>query len=239
MASGHRSWIRSLGAAAVVVIADYILVLTDCIIAGRVIGEAALGAMNLLMPAFSVVAFFAWLLGSGVSATYIRAVRKGDGRHAADELAFLPYAMHAVRISDGRHVALAPPTDDGYRYTELVTEPRVTHGEDAGQLYLVWGIVDDAGFSHDELERAEGDSGAFTFVAKVRRETHNGVPLVCMRYEDLGLKDHTRYRYRIRHVFRDGRKGPWSKPFGGLTRESSVSVSADRRLLECGWKVGF
>lgn len=151
---------------------------------------------------------------------------------AADGLAFLPYAMHAVRISDGRRVAVAPPTDDGSRYTELVTEPRVTHGEDAGQMYLVWGIVDDAGFDYDELERAEGDSDTFAFVAKVRRETHNGVPFVCMRYEDLGLKDHTRYRYRIRHVFRDGRKGPWSKPFGGLTRESSISVSTDRRMLE-------
>ena len=84
MIPGHRSFIRSLGAAAVIVIADYLLVLTDCIIAGRVIGEAALGAMNLLMPAFSAVMFFAWLLGSGMSATYLRAVHKGDGRHAAE-----------------------------------------------------------------------------------------------------------------------------------------------------------
>lgn len=81
---GHLRFIRSLGAAAVVVIADYLLVLTDCIVAGRVIGEAALGAMNLLMPAFSVVMFFAWLLGSGVSVTYLRVLRKGDGRHAAE-----------------------------------------------------------------------------------------------------------------------------------------------------------
>ena len=84
MISERRSLIRSLGAAVVVVIADYLLVLTDCIIAGRVIGEAALGAMNLLMPAFSVVTFFAWLLGSGMSSTYLRSVRKGDGRHAAE-----------------------------------------------------------------------------------------------------------------------------------------------------------
>ena len=80
----NRSFIRHLGAAAVVVIADYLLVLTDCIVAGRVIGEEALGAMNLLMPAFSVVTFFAWLLGSGISATYLRAARKGDGRRAAE-----------------------------------------------------------------------------------------------------------------------------------------------------------
>ena len=83
MISGRYSFIRYLSAAAVVVIADYLLVLTDCIVVGRVIGEAALGAMNLLMPAFSVVTFFAWLLGSGMSATYLRAIRKGDGRRAA------------------------------------------------------------------------------------------------------------------------------------------------------------
>ena len=80
----NHGFIGHLGAAAVVVIADYLLVLTDCIVAGRVIGEAALGAMNLLMPAFSVVTFFAWLLGSGMSATYLRAIHKGDGRHAAE-----------------------------------------------------------------------------------------------------------------------------------------------------------
>ena len=80
----NASLVRHLGAAAVVVIADYLLVLTDCIVAGRVIGEKALGAMNLLMPAFSMVVFFAWLLGSGMSATYLRTVRKGDGRHAAE-----------------------------------------------------------------------------------------------------------------------------------------------------------
>ena len=80
----NRSFVRHLGAATVVVIADYLLVLTDCIVAGRVIGEAALGAMNLLMPAFSAVMFFAWLLGSGMSGTYLRVIRKGDGRHAAE-----------------------------------------------------------------------------------------------------------------------------------------------------------
>ena len=80
----NRSFVRHLGAAAVVVIADYFLVLTDCIVAGRVIGEAALGAMNLLMPAFSVVTFFSWLLGSGMAATCLRAERKGDGRRAAE-----------------------------------------------------------------------------------------------------------------------------------------------------------
>ena len=74
---------------------------------------------------------------------------------AANELAFLPYAMHAVRISDGRYVTFAPPTDDGYRYTELVTEPRVTHGEDAGQFYLVWGVVDESADGFRRICREE------------------------------------------------------------------------------------
>ena len=81
------SVIRHLGTALVVVFADYILVLTDCIIAGRVIGETALGAMNLLMPVFSVVTFFAWLLASGVSALYQLSLRRREERRSA-EIAF-------------------------------------------------------------------------------------------------------------------------------------------------------
>lgn len=71
-----------MGAAAVVVIAEYLFVLTDCVISGRVLGEVALGAMNLLMPAFSLVTFFTWLVSSGASAAYMRIVRKGDREHA-------------------------------------------------------------------------------------------------------------------------------------------------------------
>lgn len=63
-------WIGLFGAATVVVIADYLLVLTDCVIAGRVLGECALGAMNLLMPVFSVVTFFLWLVVSGGLSVY-------------------------------------------------------------------------------------------------------------------------------------------------------------------------
>ena len=138
---------------------------------------------------------------------------------SSGELAFAPYAMHAVRISDGHRMAFAPPSEGDGPYTELVTKLRATHGEEAGQLYLVWGAVDDPDFAYDELERAEGDSDDFAFVAHVRRETQNGVPLVCMRYEDLGLKDHARYRYRVRHVFKNGAKGACLPACEGLTRE--------------------
>ena len=76
--------VRHLGAAAVVVFADYLLVLTDSIIAGRVIGESALGAMNLLVPVFSATTFFTWLLASGVSTLYQLSLRKRDERRSAE-----------------------------------------------------------------------------------------------------------------------------------------------------------
>ncbi len=75
--------IRHLGTAAVVVFADYILVLTDCIIAGRVIGETALGAMNLLMPVFSATTFFTWLLATGVSTVYQLSLRRREEQRSA------------------------------------------------------------------------------------------------------------------------------------------------------------
>ncbi len=65
------------------VFADYLLILTDCIIAGRVLGETALGAMNLLMPIFSAVTFLSWLLASGTSNLYQLASRKRDEHDCA------------------------------------------------------------------------------------------------------------------------------------------------------------
>ncbi len=76
-----------LGTAVVAVFADYLLVLTDCVIAGRVIDETALCAMNLLIPLFSAVMFFTWLLASGVSNLAMLAARKRDERSSA-EIAF-------------------------------------------------------------------------------------------------------------------------------------------------------
>ena len=78
------SALRQLGTAVIIVFADYLLVLTDCIIAGRVIGETALGAMSLLTPAFSLATFFTWLLASGVSAPYLISIRKRNDRQGAE-----------------------------------------------------------------------------------------------------------------------------------------------------------
>lgn len=76
--------IRYIGAAVAVVFADYLLILTDCVIAGRVIEDTALGAMNLLMPIFSATMFFTWMLASGTAALYQLALRKREERRSAE-----------------------------------------------------------------------------------------------------------------------------------------------------------
>ena len=54
MTFANRKFIGLLGAATVVIIAEYILVPSDGVIAGQMIGEKALGAVNMLMPIFMV-----------------------------------------------------------------------------------------------------------------------------------------------------------------------------------------
>lgn len=74
MTFGNRKFAGFLGAATVVIIAEYVLVLSDCVISGQVLGETALGAMNLLMPVFSSVSFFTWMLAVGTSIVYSEAM---------------------------------------------------------------------------------------------------------------------------------------------------------------------
>ena len=83
MTFGNRKFAGFLGAATVVIIAEYVLVLGDCVISGRVLGETALGAMNLLMPVFSTVSFFTWLLAVGTSIVYSEAMGRTASGQAA------------------------------------------------------------------------------------------------------------------------------------------------------------
>ena len=50
-------------------------------------------------------------------------------------------------------------------------------------------------------------------------EAPDGIPYRNARYEDLGLPTHSRHEYRLRSVYKDGRKGEWSEKFEGLTRD--------------------
>jgi len=152
-----------------------------------------------------------------------------------NRLTLAPYAFVTVRITDGRPVKLAPPTDDGYVYTELISRPKATHGERDGQLYLEWGLRKEADWTHDELWRAETEKGPFVKIADVKLEAPDGVPYKNMRYEDRKLKTHTRYWYKLRPVFKDGRTGDYSETFSGLTRWMS---EAELRECKCNWEWG-
>lgn len=77
------SVILSAGAAAVVVVADYLIVVSDCVIAGRVLGETALGAMNVMMPVFTFVAFTAWFLAFGTAEVCARQLRRESAEESA------------------------------------------------------------------------------------------------------------------------------------------------------------
>ena len=83
MTFANRKFMGFLAAATVVIVAEYILVLSDCVIAGRVLGEDALGAVNLLMPVFSGASFFTWLLALGTSIVYSDAIARVQRERAA------------------------------------------------------------------------------------------------------------------------------------------------------------
>ena len=67
------------------------------------------------------------------------------------------------------------------------------------------------------------------FLANVTNEVHNGLPYRIARYEDLGLPTHSRHEYRIRKVWKDGRKDPLCESFYGLTRFTQANSNSHVR----------
>ena len=138
-------------------------------------------------------------------------------------LTFAPFGFATVRLDNGTEIPTVADTDDApYAYSGLIARPRAGQGEKDGQLYVLWGVNAAPDFDHDELYRAEVPDfvcDATTFVASVTNEAPQGIPYRIMRYEDLGLKTHTRYWYKIVPVYKDGRRGAATAAFSGLTRE--------------------
>lgn len=116
------------------------------------------------------------------------------------------------------------PAPIGSVYTGLITEPRAVAGEHPGHLYLVWGQNMEEDLSHYKLYRSECldfEPNEDTFVADVMPEEY------CVgRYEDLGLKEHTCYYYRVCAVNQSGTCSEMSRVFSGITRESLESEEA-------------
>ena len=105
------------------------------------------------------------------------------------------------------------PEPNGDGWTGLIEAPRAGHGEEDGQLYLLWGADLSPSFSHYELYR----DGAFAAI--VTNEVYAGIPYRVARFEDRGRGTHSNHTYRVRKVMGDGTKGEFSEPFSGLTRQ--------------------
>ena len=110
-----------------------------------------------------------------------------------------------------RETVAEPPTG----WTGLIEKPRAGHGEKDGQMYLLWGAEMSPDFDHYELYR-DGK-----FLANVRNEAPNGITYRVARYEDTRLPTHSRHEYRLRKVWKDGRKDALSESFSGLTKHVS------------------
>ena len=133
-----------------------------------------------------------------------------------------PYAKwmraHNVPRVTRKTVAEQPPG-----WTGLIEKPRAGHGEKDGQMYLLWGAEMSPDFDHYELYR-DGK-----FLANVTNEVPDGIPYRVARYEDLGLPTHSRHEYRLRKVWKDGRKDELGEPFHGLTRYVSEEERGRQR----------
>ena len=130
-----------------------------------------------------------------------------------------PYARW-MREHGVPHVSrdAAPETPPGW--TGLIERPRAGHGELDGQMYVLWGAEMSPDFDHYELYR-DGK-----FLAAVTNEVYGGIPYRVARYEDTGLPTHSRHEYRLRKVWKDGRKDELGEPFFGLTREHLVRTAS-------------
>ena len=107
--------------------------------------------------------------------------------------------------------------DDNYCYTGLITSPRAACGENSGHLYLLWGKDMRKDLLCYEVYRSEEQGfnpSPDTFAANTKNEEYR-----VARFEDTGLKKHTKYYYRVRSVYDDGTFGKFSREFCGITRE--------------------
>ncbi|MGM9624850.1 MAG: glycoside hydrolase family 38 C-terminal domain-containing protein, partial [Eubacteriales bacterium] len=109
------------------------------------------------------------------------------------------------------------PAPIGSVWTGLITKPRAFRGENQGHLYLLWGQNMEKNLSHYELYRSETQNfepSLDTFIAKVEPGIYR-----VGRYIDEGLKQHTKYFYRVRAVNKEGTAGDFSDEFSGITKE--------------------
>lgn len=132
-------------------------------------------------------------------------------RLGEDTLSLVPRPVEALTGKDGA------PAPIGSVYTGLITEPCAAAGENAGHLYLLWGQSREEDLSHYRLYRSETlnfTPDESNFIADVQPEEYR-----VGRYEDVDLKAHTCYYYRVQAVNQAGQRSEMSPEFSAFTKE--------------------
>lgn len=107
-------------------------------------------------------------------------------------------------------------------WTGLLIRPRVFPGGKNGPVYLLWGTDDAPDFDHYEISR---DGLPLATVTNIVDE---GVLYRNARYEDASASPSVRHVYRVRSVYKDGRKGAWTA-FTGLSPRSLTEYPGTRQ----------
>ena len=108
-------------------------------------------------------------------------------------------------------------TPIGSAYTRLISDLCAARGENEGHIYLLWGALtgnDLAGYNVYRSEQKGFEPNDDSFIAFAEPEKY------CVgRFEDKGLKHHTKYYYRVCAVDKNGNKGPFTREVGAWTKE--------------------
>ena len=120
-----------------------------------------------------------------------------------------PFETVTLRVTGDLPAIKTVPAKEPW--TGLLVRPRVFPGGKGGTTYLLWGTDDADDFDHYEICR-DG-----CLLATVTNIVVEGVLYRNARYEDAAVEPNSRHDYKVRSVYKDGRKGAWVD-FTGLTR---------------------
>jgi hypothetical protein len=125
---------------------------------------------------------------------------KGESS-VVDGIKLRPFETVTLRVTGDMPAIKTMPAKEPW--TGLLVRPRVFPGGKGGTTYLLWGTDDAYDFDHYEICR-DG-----CLLATVTNIVDEGVLYRNARYEDKEVEPNSRHDYKVRSVYRDGRKGEW------------------------------
>ena len=164
-----------LPAATFAMLTEFLLGLADMVIAGNVLGEEALSAVNLMQPVLNAVSFLALLVGTGASVLFATAIGGFQERRAHEM--FTQGLLSALGLGGLLMVALACAR--GPVLALLGAAPAVTAGANAFWLwFLPCAVLEPLAFLLVNMCYADGDArlGFFAYGAQLVVKVSVSVP---------------------------------------------------------------